>query len=277
MHIETLVEDVNHLVLTKNTVTKHEAFNSMLEAVKHAVESLVKEAPAKRKNSLRPSNYGKPCKRQLWYSINENDVDKEPVAENYIKFAMGHIYEAVMLYLAQESGHSVTQQQKEIKDEETGIIGHIDALIDGDLVDCKSVSPYGYKKYQDGSYKQRDDFGYIPQLAWYKQQLGLDRAFLWCIDKSSCAHTLVPVDNSFMPSSKWYMKEVIKLVKHPEAPERQYEDVEDGKSGNRAVPNDCSYCDFVKKCWKPRAFKYANGIKYLTEVNRLPKVEEIAL
>ena len=127
-----------------------------------------------------------------------------------------------MLFLAEQSGHSVTHKQMEILDEETGIRGHIDALIDGELIDCKTTSPYAFKKYLDGSFSTKDDFGYIPQLAWYRHHLKLPRAHLWVVDKSSSKMTLVEVSNSSMPNIKWYMSEVLKVVDNPTPPDRQY-------------------------------------------------------
>ena len=38
----------------------------------------------------------------------------------------------------------------------------------------------------------------------------------------------------------------------------------------------CCYCPHKHKCWKGlRAFKYADGIRYLTKVVNEPRVEEI--
>lgn len=277
--IETLLQDIDSLILEENTVDEV-ALDAMMASIRETVSNLIKEAPQKKEREVkvRPSNYGKPCKRALWYSINtpqEKDEEKSD-SSTYIKFTVGHIYEALMLFLAQQSGHAVTHQQMEIVDEETGVMGHIDALIDGELIDCKSASPYAFKKYLDGSYSTKDDFGYIPQLAWYRNQLSLPRAFLWVVDKSSGKMTLVEVSNSTMPNIKWYMGEVLKMVDNPEPPERQWEDVEDGKSGNRCLPNECGFCSFKNTCWDGlRAFKYSNGVRYLTEVSKLPKVEEI--
>jgi hypothetical protein len=44
----------------------------------------------------------------------------------------------------------------------------------------------------------------------------------------------------------------------------------------------CHFCDFKKTCWSDanngyglRAFNYSNGIRYFTEVNKTPDVEEL--
>ena len=49
------------------------------------------------------------------------------------------------------------------------------------------------------------------------------------------------------------------------------------------LPRDCTYCPHKFECHKDandgvglRAFKYAKGIVYLTKVEKLPNVQEIA-
>ena len=59
-------------------------------------------------------------------------------------------------------------------------------------------------------------------------------------------------------------------------PDLCYWDEEDGKSGNRKLSTGCSYCSHKVKCWPTlRAFKYSNGTRYLTVVEREPNVEEV--
>jgi len=41
------------------------------------------------------------------------------------------------------------------------ILGHRDCVIDGCVVDVKSTSSIGFKKFRDGSIKHSDSFGYL--------------------------------------------------------------------------------------------------------------------
>ena len=49
------------------------------------------------------------------------------------------------------------------------------------------------------------------------------------------------------------------------------------------LPSECTWCAHKFECHKDsndgkglRVFKYSNGFTYLTEIKRLPKVEEVA-
>ena len=106
--------------------------------------------------------------RQLWYDY--NGYDKEPLSTaTRIKFLLGHIIEELTLFLVREAGHEVTMCQEEVK--VNGVKGHIDAMIDGELVDVKSASPYGFRKFHNGSLKNDDPFGYIYQISSYAKAL----------------------------------------------------------------------------------------------------------
>ena len=68
------------------------------------------------------------------------------------------------------------------------------------------------------------------------------------------------------------------VVETEEPPERCYEDVADGASGNRKLATGCSYCRHKFRCWPElRGFAYANGPRYLTVVKKEPNVPEIDL
>ena len=67
-------------------------------------------------------------------------------------------------------------------------------------------------------------------------------------------------------------------------PARCYNDTKDGESGNRKLAIGCVFCPYKKKCWADanggaglRAFKYSNGVRYLTQVAKTPNVEELEL
>jgi len=77
-----------------------------------------------------------------------------------------------------------------------------------------------------------------------------------------------------------HLKKMV-LLDHP--PEKCYNDIADGKSGNRTLTSNCGYCPFKFDCWADsnggtglRVFQYSNGSKYFTEVTREPRVDEIS-
>ena len=64
-------------------------------------------------------------------------------------------------------------------------------------------------------------------------------------------------------------------------PERCYPDEPEGKSGNRKLGISCSYCPFKHTCWADsnggrglRTFAYSTGVKFMTHINKEPRVEE---
>ena len=72
------------------------------------------------------------------------------------------------------------------------------------------------------------------------------------------------------------VKHVKKLVEQPEPVEWCYPPVPDGKSGNSKLSIGCSYCQFKDHCYPNlRVFAYSYGPKYLVDVVKEPKVQEV--
>lgn len=196
--------------------------------------------------------------------------------KTYLKFLYGDIIEAFVLFLAKEAGHEVTHEQHEV--EVNGVKGHIDAIIDGVVTDVKSASPFGFQKFKNQDVIGNDPFGYIPQISGYANVLTPKQgAAFVAFDKVSGELCISPVSASvvsdFQPEPRIeHQKKVIE----GDIPERCYEDIPDGKSGNRRLGTECSYCGFRDKCWPGvRTFIYSNGPRYLTHVERTPDVYEV--
>jgi 7-cyano-7-deazaguanine synthase in queuosine biosynthesis len=72
------------------------------------------------------------------------------------------------------------------------------------------------------------------------------------------------------------VKHVKKLVEQPEPTEWCYQPIPDGKSGNSKLSTGCSYCQFKDHCYPNlRVFAYSYGPKYLVDVVKEPKVQEV--
>lgn len=230
-----------------------------------------------RTSPLRFSALGRP-NRQIWYDAHPEEGGKEALRPNvFVKFLYGDILEQMLLFLAKEAGHSVEQQQAEV--EVDGILGHIDAIVDGVVVDVKSASPFGYKKFEDRRVTEDDPFGYVAQLSGYADVLTPGEGAAWlAIDKVGgdiCVSPLAPVVIKHHPPLE-RINELRKVIESETPPERCYEDVPDGTSGNRKLATGCSYCPHRSRCWPNlRAFAYSTGPRYLTQVSKLPQVPEI--
>ena len=118
--------------------------------------------PKEAKRTLRMSNVGKPA-RMLWYEVNSTVEKEEFNGPTYLKFLYGDLIEEVVLFLAEVAGHSVSDRQRQVV--VSDIVGHIDGVVDGVLIDVKSTSPHSFKKFKDGTLRNDDPFAYISQLS----------------------------------------------------------------------------------------------------------------
>lgn len=229
--------------------------------------------------TLRMSNIGKPA-RKLWYESKSDGGREDLDGTTLRKFLMGDLWECLLLWLAQEAGHTVENQQGEV--EVNGIVGHIDAVIDDVVVDVKSASRFAFEKFRKGTLDDNDSFGYYEQLAGYCKALDKDGAWL-AVNKDTAELAILNA-----PKSELEVLDVVsridylrKALARDTAPERCYEPVQDGQSGNMVLPSDCSYCPFKFECWKDtndgnglRVFDYSNKPKYFTHVTKEPRVLE---
>jgi hypothetical protein len=279
--ISTLVKDSQTRLTSKERYDENVIKTFAFNLAHKLVDRLSREAS---RPSLRLSNLGTPCARKLWYSINTPDKAEPLAASTRLKFLLGDVWEEVLLFLAAAAGHRVERQQQEVTLH--GVLGHIDATIDGELVDSKSASTYSFRKFKEGRLAEDDAFGYRTQLGGYLASLtsvdhdvARDRAHFLVGDKTLGHITLdthkrediVPPDDfeQLVASRR-------KMLDWPKPPAREYSDRAEGSSGNRSLGVACSYCPFKRECWPGlRAYKYAKGPKFLTNVAREPDVPEL--
>lgn len=228
--------------------------------------------------TLRMSNLGTVCLRKLWYQMNTPEKAEKLDAQTRFKFLYGDIVESLMLFLAEAAGHTVEGVQDEL--EISGVKGHRDAIIDGVLVDVKSASSMGFKKFLEHGLEGDDPFGYLDQLNSYlfasRDDLRLTekrKAAFLAVDKTLGGIALdVYPENGVDYQAK--IDRIRLAMVQPTPPPRAYEDVPDGKSGNRKLGVACSYCAFKTICWPQlQVFTYSTGPRFLTHVEKLPRVQ----
>lgn len=273
--LETLPDDIYNLFDPNEDHTPSEAnLDELANDLKEVMRTRLRvyTPPS---SVLRFSALGKPD-RQVWYEAHPDGTKEELDKKTYMKFLYGDLIEAMLLFLAKEAGHTVEQQQAEV--EIDGVKGHIDAIIDGVVVDVKSASPFGYKKFATDTVTQDDPFGYVNQLSGYADILtpGEDAAWL-AADKVSGDICVSPLSRQVI---KHYtagprIDHLRKVIENEQPPPRCYEDTPDGKSGNRKLVTPCGYCAHKKRCWPGlRGFAYSGGPRYLTTVVKTPDVPE---
>ena len=283
--IDTLVADIYSLFESSVPDMSDDEVDNIIDKFGDALKVHLKRfiyEEERRRDTLRLSAIGKP-ERQQWYSASPHSKVKEHIelqGKDKIKFLYGYILEELLLTLSSLAGHEVKDEQKEVSIE--GVLGHQDAVIDNVLVDCKSSSGRGFDKFKNNYVSSDDPFGYIAQISSYAEANGLTEAAFLAINKQTGEICLSKVHSMEMINATDRVKYIKDMVNQSNPPAKCYSDVPDGKSGNRKLDVGCIYCDYKRDCWKDanggqglRVFDYATNPRYLTQVSKMPNVEEI--
>ena len=278
--IDTLISDIQEVLLKGSTLPQDGLPEKYGTLFANFLRSRYWPSEEKRRGILRMSNLGKP-ERQLWYEVNMPEAAEPMPPEAFMKFAFGDVIELLLLFLAEAAGHKVegTQDEQEIN----GVKGHRDAVIDGMVVDAKSASSYAFKKFAEGRLEQDDPFGYVDQIQSYlfagqtdPLVTNKDEAAFLVVDKQLGHICLDRHERKKIPYDR-IVDHKRTLVQQKEPPERCFDPVPEGKSGNLALGVNCSYCAYKKTCHPGlRTFLSSRGPVYLVHVEREPKMMEIS-
>lgn len=280
--LDTLVDDIYKKL---SVLGKGKSLNLSEESIEQFGESMKEvlrhwSTPTPRSTeTLRMSNIGRP-NRQLWYDMKTEQQAQEIPPATFIKFLYGHMLEEVVLLLVKLAGHTVSDEQKNVKIK--GIEGHMDCVIDGEVIDVKTASGYAFKKFKDGTLAEDDTFGYMSQLAGYEAGHGTSNGGFLAMNKESGELALYIPEELDKPNIETKIDTVKKSLKKSAPPELCYKPIPDGSSGNMKLPRGCFFCRHKLECHKDsnngkglRVFKYSKGLSYLTQVVKEPRVDEI--
>ncbi len=280
--LNTLVDDIYKKL---SVLGKGKSLNLSEETIEQFGESMKEvlrhwSTPNPRSvETLRMSNIGRP-NRQLWFDMKTEQQAQEIPPATFIKFLYGHMLEEVVLLLVKLAGHTVSDEQKNVKIK--GIEGHMDCVIDGEVIDVKTASGYAFKKFKDGTLAEDDTFGYMSQLAGYEAGHGTSNGGFLAMNKENGELALYIPEELDKPNIETKIDTVKKSLKKQTPPELCYLPIPDGTSGNMKLPRGCFFCRHKVECHKDsnngkglRVFKYAKGLTYLTQVVKEPKVDEI--
>lgn len=284
--ISTLIDDMYEVVEGKGgwDATVSEFFGNWL--AEKSLENFGEERS--HRDWLGLSAVGKPCDRQKWYTVNQSESAAPLSAEALGNFFWGDMMEAFTISLAIAAGHKVEGLQEPL--EINGVPGSGDCIIDGRVVDVKTASNFGFAKFQYNQLKgydkkgewvpavDVDGFGYISQLSSYLYAYRDDPRVR---DKENASFLVVKKDKFKLHLDTYNLKDEIarkegeiehaKKVISGDMPPRGFSDIPDGKSGNKMLGFQCSYCEFRKTCWpETRTFLYSNGPRHLTKVAKRP-------
>lgn len=275
--MKEIVEDIYNLIDKGITPS-----DDWCENIGKEVGNMLKQRLGERQDEykLRMSSLGK-GDRQLWYSVRPEIPKEELRPDTRLKFLFGDLIEILYIGLIRLAGHEVTHEQETV--ELNGIKGHIDCLVNGKLVDIKSAATFSFQKFQKEELQKDDPFGYYAQLSAYAEAMGVEAAGWFVMDKQMGKLCFSQAFPAYLPDMDRRSKEVIEMVQEEYEPEKCYQPVPDGQSGNMKLHTTCSYCAFKQHCWRDsnsghglRTFLYSTGPRFLTQVISLPKVAEVA-
>jgi hypothetical protein len=276
-----IVEDI-YSTLDKLNDGPLDLSEEVVEEFGEAIKNVIKEwsKPQDRKGFyLRMSNIGKPA-RQLWFDQKTESENRRLDPSLFIKFLYGHLLEEVLLLLVRMSGNKVTDEQKEI--EVSGLKGHMDCKINGEVVDIKSASGFSFSKFAKGLLAEDDPFGYLAQLTAYEHAEGTDNGGFLVINKETGQLCFYQPEELDKPNITKHIKDLKHKLTLVNPPALCYQPIPEGKSGNMKLPKNCSYCPHKFECHKDsndgkglRTFRYAKGNVYFTKVRKSPKVDEV--
>mgnify|MGYP005813874373 CR=1 FL=1 len=272
LNIKSVVTDIQKRLKEPKKLDEKNV-TTFLDNMKTVLSNYLEVSRTKgRKQSLRMSSIGKPDRR-VWMEVNGPKREEELPPDALMRFLYGSIIEELMLLLVRESGHHVTSEQKEVT--VNGVKGHLDCMIDGEVVDIKSASNFGFKKFKNG-FDNEDDFGYIGQLSGYVEAEQKQSGYFLAMNKATGDIALLEIDDLDIINAGKRIVSLRKTLNDNDKPEPCANPIAEGKSGNKQLARICRYCQFKFDCWpEVRMFKYSDGIKYLTTVEKEPKVEEI--
>ena len=270
--INNITQDIYQRMVSTSDINE-DNMKAFLKGMEEVMRTALERERASRKPNLRMSSIGKPD-RKIWLEINKPVEQRSLDGQFLIRMLYGSIVEELLLFLSKEAGYTITDEQKEV--DVNGVKGHIDCKINGYVTDIKSASDFGFRKFQKG-FNNDDDFGYIGQLSGYVEAEGGDTGYFLAMNKSTGELALLEVDSMEMINSANRIDHLRSVLSDTETmPEPCSEPTEEKGSGNKVLPRICRYCEYKESCWPNiRAFQYSRGTKYLVDVVKQPKVEEI--
>ena len=282
--LDSLVQDIYKTIEPLSSGEPIDISEEQIDAFGESMKEVMRSwaNPTKRDStfSIRMSNVGK-HPRKLWFDSKSKD-ERSPInVPTQIKFLYGHMLEELVKLFVVVSGHDLTGQQKEVVVD--SVVGHIDCIIDEEVVDIKTASSFAFNKFKYGTLRDDDAFGYLGQLAGYEESEGTNNGGLLVINKESGELCFYRPEDLDKPNIRNKIKNIRTALKKPTPPvDYCFKPVLDGIKGNEKINKNCGWCEHKFKCFKNsnegkglRVFQYAKGYTFLTKVAVEPKVQEV--
>lgn len=275
--IDTLVDDIHSTVGAVEDVVFP---NNMTHGIGDAYVKQVNKRAVKKRDpkTIYFSELGDVCQRRMWFKHHTPEKGEVLRPETRIKFLYGDMLESLVLQLATDAGHDVSAEQQEVEyvNDATGwrVRGRIDAVVDGVVVDVKSVTKQSERKFHDGLVD--DPFGYLGQLNGYATVLKNPNMGFLTIQKELGHINYFPFTADAEMFGHGFAR-AVKAIDRDDPVEKVMASVpQSPTSKNEKLCATCSYCPFKASCFPDvRAFAYSNKVEWLTKVVDTPRVHEI--
>lgn len=227
------------------------------------------------KKGLSISRLGTQCPKHLWHSVHTPELAQPLRPQTKLMFKYGHVVEQLAISLIKAAGHTVEGEQEEVH--ANGVVGHIDCIVDGCILDVKSSSTRGMEKFRSGKIALDDEFGYLCQLDGYLHAcmdhpsvLVKDRAYLLAIDKQ--LGNMILYEHKFRHDYIERRINSFKATLGSSQPPKCECRLESSDNGNVRLGTRASYSPFKYVCCpRLRTFIYAGGKpQYFTTVVKRP-------
>jgi len=216
------------------------------EAVEEFSNALEKSflLPNSRSNNVSASGAGK-CVRQLAYKYHE--YEPEPFSpRTRVNLFMGHVYELLVVFLAQMAGVPIENQQKEV--DVNGLPGSMDFTVGPVVYDVKSKTSFGF----DAENKEgiTNFFGEATQGAIYCEGEGSKEFRHLNVNKQTGAMAEVSmVPNPADVKKALERKAAVEASTPDNLPPREHRPLLKKKTGEQYLDIPCVYCSFKGHCW----------------------------
>lgn len=294
--IDTLIQDIYDLLAATNTemVLDEAKLESLGKRMAAHVWQEVKDPDRSERapNEVYVTQLTSNCPRRRWYEHHKDKdttLPKEKITgQNRFKFVYGDLIEEAVLHFAELAGHTVEYRQERLEmlmqrgADTYKIVGRIDAIIDGVLVDVKSMESFSFDRFKGGTYD--DKWGYGNQLYCYRSMLSNDKRYptvkdsmIFAINKLNGRMHLghMPPTAGFDISSA--LLDCVNKSKKAVVANQQT----DARGGTVSLDTMCAYCPFKVDCYQNRGgiqvYAYSEGPRFIVagETTKAPKVPEI--
>ena len=251
--VELLVHSYLSSVRKGAATMSEENIKGIVKHVEQAVRRQFKKREDTKDFRLRASNIGK-ATCQLWFQKNKPEAAVPPPSHFLLRMMIGDITEAVFKGILKEAGATFEKPEK-IETTLAGekISGDYDLVLDNQVDDIKSTSPWSYKnKWIDGeTLENSDPFGYVGQLAIYATGKKVKPGGWWVINNSSGEFKYV----KYTSDTNTVLEKLTKTVEvlKDNTFKRCYKPVKETfykrETGAYVLGTECRFCNFRYSCW----------------------------